>query len=161
MQAGKLETYQRLESFQMYQNPFFSEIISWQSVSLDSRKVHALTDIPPWKSKKELQSFMEILNFLSRFSSVTAEVCQLLWNWHQWRLNGHGPECTRTYITEQRRSSRRMHAWNFMMYLDSWTWNVMHQVLGLEPDYFCKGWHELWAWWSTKQCITVPNCFYQ
>ena len=31
--------------------PFFGEVISWQGVSLGPRKVQALTDMPPPKSK--------------------------------------------------------------------------------------------------------------
>ena len=38
---------------------FFSKIIYCQDVSLDPRKVQALTDMPPPKSKRELQSFFE------------------------------------------------------------------------------------------------------
>ena len=37
--------------------PFFGEVISQQDVSPYPRKLQALTDIPPLKSKKELQLF--------------------------------------------------------------------------------------------------------
>ena len=47
--------------------------------TLDPMKVQALTDMPPPNSKKELQSFFGILNYLSTFSPVTAEVCKPLW----------------------------------------------------------------------------------
>ena len=58
--------------------PLFGEIISWQSVSSDPRKVLALTDMPPLKMKEELQSFLGIPNYLSKLSPVTAEVCEPL-----------------------------------------------------------------------------------
>ena len=61
----------------------FGEIILWYGVSLDPRKVQVLTDMPPPKSKKELQSFLGILNYLSKFSPMTAEVCKYCRNLHQ------------------------------------------------------------------------------
>ena len=56
--------------------PFFVEIISQQGVSPDFRKVQTLTGMPPPKSKKELQSFLGILNYLSKYLPATAEVCE-------------------------------------------------------------------------------------
>ena len=40
------------------------------------RKLNALTYMSPTKSKKELQAFLGIINYLSTFSS--AEVCEPL-----------------------------------------------------------------------------------
>ena len=40
----------------------------------DTRKVQALTNMAWSESKKELQSFLGILNYLSKFSSVIVEV---------------------------------------------------------------------------------------
>ena len=54
--------------------PFFGEVIYRQGVSPDPRKVQALTDMLPPKTKKELQSCLGILNYLSNFSPVIAEV---------------------------------------------------------------------------------------
>ena len=54
--------------------PFFGEIISRQGMRPDMRKLKALTDLPPPKSKKELQVFLGILNYLRKFSPITAEV---------------------------------------------------------------------------------------
>ena len=39
----------------------------------------ALIKISSSKSEEEFQSSLDVLNHLSRFSSVTAEVCELLW----------------------------------------------------------------------------------
>ena len=58
--------------------PFFCEVISREGVRLEPKKVQALTDMPPPKSKLELQSFLGKLNYLNKFSSVTAEVCKPL-----------------------------------------------------------------------------------
>ena len=38
------------------------------------RKLQALIDIPPPKTKRELQSLLGIINYLSKFSPMTAEV---------------------------------------------------------------------------------------
>ena len=47
-------------------------------MSPDLAKVKALTDMPPPKTKRELQSFLGIINYLSKLSPMTAEVCELL-----------------------------------------------------------------------------------
>ena len=57
--------------------PFFSLKISWQGVSPDPSKIQMLTDVPPPMTKKELQSFLGILNYLSKFSPGTAELNEL------------------------------------------------------------------------------------
>ena len=59
--------------------PFLSEVISGSSVSPDPRKVQALIAMPQHKGKKELQSFLGIINYLSTFSPMTAEVYESLW----------------------------------------------------------------------------------
>ena len=59
--------------------PFFDEVISQQGVGPDARKVQALTEMLPPKCKKEPQSFLDILNHLSKFWPAAAEVCQPLW----------------------------------------------------------------------------------
>ena len=60
-------------------------------VSPDPRKVQVLMNILPSKSIKELQSFVSILNYLSKFSPATAEVYKPLqkvmlvkaeWSWN-------------------------------------------------------------------------------
>ena len=47
-------------------------------MSPNSRNVQALTEIPPPKTKKEMQSFLGILNYLSTFSTMTADMCEPL-----------------------------------------------------------------------------------
>ena len=63
-------------------NAFFSEIISQQGVGLDYRKVQALTDMPPPKSKSKLQLILGMLNYLSKFLLAPAKVCEPLQNLH-------------------------------------------------------------------------------
>ena len=58
--------------------PLFCDVMPWQGVSLMIRKGKALTEMLLPKSQKELQSFLGVLNFLSKFSSVTAEICMPL-----------------------------------------------------------------------------------
>ena len=55
-------------------------------MSPDPAVVKALTNMPPPKAKREPQSFLGIVNYLSKFSPMTAEVCEpsvnaaLMWN---------------------------------------------------------------------------------
>ena len=60
--------------------PFFGEIISRQGVNQNPFKFYALTGKPPAKTKKELQSFLSIMNYLSKFSLATADLSKLLYN---------------------------------------------------------------------------------
>ena len=58
----------------------YQHYILWQDNFLtrcesDPRKVQALTDVPPLKYKKELQSFLGIINYLSKFPSEPAGLC--------------------------------------------------------------------------------------
>ena len=64
--------------FQEYQHPFFEEVIWGDGSSPDPRKLKALMDMPPPKYKKDLQSFLGMINSLSKFSSVAAEVFEPL-----------------------------------------------------------------------------------
>ena len=70
--------------------PFFGEIISQNSMSPDPRKVQLLMGMPSPKCKNEFQSFLGILNYLSKVSLVTAKVWEPLrklksvrtgWSW--------------------------------------------------------------------------------
>ena len=49
-------------------------MISRHGVSPASAKVKALKDMPSPKTKRELQSFLGIVNYLSKFSPMTAEI---------------------------------------------------------------------------------------
>ena len=53
---------------------FFGKVIMQYSVSPDPRNVQAQTAMPLPKCKKELQTFLGILNYLSALSPMTAKV---------------------------------------------------------------------------------------
>ena len=56
----------------------FDEVISRHGVQPDPHKLKVLTDMPPPKTKKELQAFLGIINYLSKFCPSTVEVCKSL-----------------------------------------------------------------------------------
>ena len=49
---------------------FYGEIISSHGVSHNPTKVQILLNIPPPKSKKELQSLLDILKYLHKFLTI-------------------------------------------------------------------------------------------
>ena len=49
-----------------------------QCVNPDPSDSQVLTDMPPLKTKEELQTFLSILNYPSNFSPATGEVCEPL-----------------------------------------------------------------------------------
>ena len=57
--------------------PFFGKVIL-RGVQPDPKKIKALMDMPAPKSKKELQAFLGIINYLGKFSPHTADVCDPL-----------------------------------------------------------------------------------
>ena len=58
--------------------PLFGEIILQNSVGPNPRKVQVLMNMPPPKCKMKLIPFWCILNYLSKFSPVTDEMCEPL-----------------------------------------------------------------------------------
>ena len=54
--------------------PLLGKIISQQGVSLDPSKIQAIIDMPPLKTKKDLQSFLDILNYQRKLLPVAAQV---------------------------------------------------------------------------------------
>ena len=53
-------------------------MISRKGVQPDPLKIKALTDMPVPSNKKELQAFLDIINYLGKFSPGTADVCDPL-----------------------------------------------------------------------------------
>ena len=49
--------------------PFFGEVLLRKGVQLDPQKIKALTDMLVPNSKKELQAFLDIINYLGKFFS--------------------------------------------------------------------------------------------
>ena len=71
--------------------PFFGEVISRRGVQPDPQKIKAHTDMPPPDNKKDLQTFLGIINYLGKFSPGTADVCdplhkltssKVIWTWN-------------------------------------------------------------------------------
>ena len=62
----------------MYIHPFFAEVILRKGVQPDPQKIKALTDMRAPYSKKELQAFLGIINYLGKFSLGTADICDPL-----------------------------------------------------------------------------------
>ena len=78
MLTSKSKTKQRKMPFEMYISPIFGEIISRHGVKPDLHKLKMLTEMPPPKTKKEFQSLLGIVNYLSKFSFSTVNVCESL-----------------------------------------------------------------------------------
>ena len=71
--------------------PFFGEVISRHWMQPNPCKLKLLTNMPPPKTKKELQAFLGIINYLDKFCHSTDEVCESLrkltsskteWTWN-------------------------------------------------------------------------------
>ena len=75
----------------MHISPIFSEVLSRHDVKPNPQKLKALMEMPPPKTKKELQAFLGIFNYLCKFSSSTADICeslrQLISNKAEWTWN--------------------------------------------------------------------------
>ena len=54
--------------------PFLVEIASRYEIQPDPCQLHTLIEIPSAKSKKELKSFLEIMNCLSKYLPATFEI---------------------------------------------------------------------------------------
>ena len=67
-------------SFQIHGGTIFGEIISRSGVHCDLWKLCVFTKMPSPNNKNELQSFLSIMDYLSKISPLTAEVCKPLWN---------------------------------------------------------------------------------
>ena len=70
---------------------FLGKVVSREDIQPNPQKIRALTEILVPKNKRELQSFLGIVNYLSKFSPGTVEVCKLLrkltssrttWTWN-------------------------------------------------------------------------------
>ena len=58
--------------------PFFGEVVSRDGMQPDLQKISALTEMLAPKSKKELQAFLGIINYLRKFSPDMSVVCKPL-----------------------------------------------------------------------------------
>ena len=57
---------------------FFGEVVSREGIKPDLQKIKALAEMSAPKIKKELQAFLGIINYLSKFSPDMSEVCKPL-----------------------------------------------------------------------------------
>ena len=62
--------------------PFFGKVMLRKGVQPDPQKIKALTDMLAPKNKRQLQTFLGIINYLGKCSPGTAEVCKPLKSWH-------------------------------------------------------------------------------
>ena len=58
--------------------PFFGEVVSREGVQPDPQKIRALAKMPAAKNKRDLQTFLGIINYLGKFSPGMLEVCKPL-----------------------------------------------------------------------------------
>ena len=116
--------------FKCTKMPFFEEVISREWVLLDPKKLCTLTEMPP-NNKKELQSFLGIMNYLGKFLPSATEICEALQNLTSANANGPGTACIRAYVIGQK-TSRRMQPWHPTMKNNSCTWRQMNWELAWE-----------------------------
>ena len=57
--------------------PFFGEIISCHGVNPDPQKLKALVEMPP-QNMKDFQAFLGKINYLGKFSTSIATICETL-----------------------------------------------------------------------------------
>ena len=55
---------------------FFGKLMSREGIQPDPQKIKALTEMPVPKNKRELQSFLCIVNYLGKFPPGTVQVCK-------------------------------------------------------------------------------------
>ena len=77
--------------FKLTSISFFGEVILRRGLQQDPQKTKALLDMPAPNNKKELQALLGIINYLSKISSGTADICDPLckltlskvtWTWN-------------------------------------------------------------------------------
>ena len=51
-------------------------IVSRRGIELDPSKIKAIQNLPPPKTRKEVMSFLGMLNYISRFIAQSTVVCE-------------------------------------------------------------------------------------
>ena len=74
MQTCELKTQQGKMPFKYTSVPFFGEVISRHGVQPSPQKLKALTNILPPETKN-LETCLDIISYLGKFSTSTADVC--------------------------------------------------------------------------------------
>ena len=80
-QEENLKLNKNKQHFRCTRKPFF-EVIFRNGLQPDLRKLHMLTEMPSPNNKKELESCLGIMNYLMKYSPLTAEECEPLRNSH-------------------------------------------------------------------------------
>lgn len=60
--------------------PFFGHIISKDGIKPEHKKVKAIMHLKPLKDKKQLASFLGLVNYLNKISSPLARLTKPLWD---------------------------------------------------------------------------------
>ena len=72
--------------------PFFGELVSRQVVKPDPKTIKAIQNLKQPKTKCELQSFLGMINYISKYTAEASQVCKPLrelisirsdYKWHQ------------------------------------------------------------------------------
>ena len=87
-------------SSQVCQNAMFwrNNLKKWSTTQ--PSKLHVLMEMSLHNNTKELQSFLGVMNYLGKFSPVTAEMCKPLRKLTSLKVSGHGTMSTKTYMKE-------------------------------------------------------------
>ena len=80
----------------------------------------------------KLQSFLGIFNYLSKFSTVTAEVCKPLEKLTSVRVDWKWNGMYHDLYNRKKKIVKDINIRHFMMHLDPYTQKLMHQLLVLE-----------------------------
>ena len=106
--------------------PIFCKVISRHRMSPDPAKVKMLMDMLLPNTKRELQLFPGIVNYLSKFSPMASEVCEPLRRLTSvnavWNLN----KSFQKNMKNLNHSWRKTHAWNTKMSESCYMWKLMH-----------------------------------
>ena len=88
-------------------NPFHGEVISQQGLSPDQKESPNTYRDATTKIKKELQSFLDTVNCLRRFSPATEEVCKPLQHLILVKADQTWKDRYQDHMTKQRIYSKR------------------------------------------------------
>ena len=92
--------------------------------------------MPPSKAKRELQSFLGILNYLSMFSPNTAKVCEPKQKMILVRTDWTWNRMYQDLYDKAKKIVKKDACMNFMTWLDPYTYRLMHLVSALEQGFY-------------------------
>ena len=147
---------QRQMPFQMHECPFLWEIISKCGMKPDPHKFHVLTEMHPLKLKKGLQSFLGIMNYLSKYSLAISDICEHLWwltsvksDWMWSRMYQIFYERTKALVKKD--ACMKFHdEKNPLLILDKMTWPWSWTCIDKEE-------HKMSNKWGTRQHNPLTN----